>query len=89
MLKISENEFCATGGEVELFELQLSRRPSPWIPRLHNSWRNIKTSSRLPGKFNQAADYLSRQPAVPPKCSVCAERIKGYDSDGGISAMEG
>jgi hypothetical protein len=35
----------------------------------------------IPGQYNTVADFLSRQPAVSPKCSVCSKVIFEYDPD--------
>lgn len=47
-----------------------------WVIKLQEL--NFK-KEYLPGKLNCVAEYLSRQPAVSPRCSDCAKKIKEYD----------
>jgi transposase InsO family protein len=54
----------------------LSARQVRWVIKLQEL--NLKIEY-LPGKFNHVADYLSRQPALSPKCSVCARRVLNYE----------
>ena len=65
----------------------LSPRQVRWITKLQEL--NLKIEY-LPGKLNCVADYL--QPAVSPKCSVCAGRILDYDPGepmAEVTAIEG
>ena len=52
---------------------KLSYRQARWLMALQEFDFTVEY---LPGKFNNVADYLSRSPAVAPKCEICARVCK-------------
>ena len=55
-----------------------SSRQVRWVMKLQEF--NLKIEY-LPGKFNNVADYLSRQPSLAPKCHYCQKRILDFKSE--------
>ena len=53
----------------------LSSRQVRWVMKLQEF--NLKIEY-LPGKFNNVADYLSRQPILAPKCHLCQSKIQDF-----------
>jgi hypothetical protein len=56
----------------------LSNRQVRWVTKLQSY--NIKIE-HIKGSLNTVADFLSRQPYVSPKCSICQAVIKDYQPD--------
>lgn len=49
----------------------LSGRQARWVTKLQELNMHIEY---LPGHLNTVAGFLSRQPAVSPKCSICGQK---------------
>lgn len=56
----------------------LTPRQVRWVCKLQELNLNIEY---IPGTLNTVADFLSRQPAVSPKCAICANKILEYDPE--------